>query len=250
MLKILLIEDDLIDQLALTRLIKKNNILCDLHVSDSIIQSRKLIEKHLFDLVICDLNLPDGQAFDLNYLIKKQPFILLSGHIDENINKKAMEYGAIHVLQKGSDLIQLSSVLDFIHQLQNKEASANLIKMTNSSLNSFFNTHRLQVLFNNDQEEIAAILELFINQNPKMIQDAIVSLHEEDFKNLKTIVHRIKSNFLMLGLKDHHQMALEIEGQIDKSSQESVLEKLVSLQSDMQKQYLLIEAALNKLRVN
>lgn len=253
MLRILLIEDDLIDQLALSRLIKKNNVNCDLKILDNVLQANDLLKQNKIDLVICDLNLPDGQAFDLGNLIRQQPFVLLSGHIDEKINQRAFKSGATQVIQKGSDLNHLKSILDLIKQMEGNE----LTSMNESSQiansyksNSAFNINLLKSFFNNDQEEIKTILELFVKQNPKTIQDAFDALESNNLLSLKNIIHRIKSNYLMFGLKDQHRIASEIDELILKEDQEMILEKLNSLRDEMERQYLLINIELNKLLEN
>lgn len=99
-IKILLIEDDEIDQMAFERMIKKQELDYDTTISPSISKAKTLLESDSFDIVIADYNLSDGTAFDILGSIKDVPVIFATGAGNEEIAIKAMRAGAYDYLIK------------------------------------------------------------------------------------------------------------------------------------------------------
>ncbi|MEN6326481.1 MAG: ATP-binding protein, partial [Syntrophomonas sp.] len=94
--RILIIEDDLIDQMALERAIKRDNLSYGYYLAGSITEARKALEKEDFDVVISDLALGDGTLFDIqDFIVKKGiPIIVTTGTGDGGIAVKAIKNGA------------------------------------------------------------------------------------------------------------------------------------------------------------
>jgi len=69
MYKILVIEDNLSDQLMIRTALSNHN----LYTSKSMNESITLFEKHVFDLVLIDMNLPDGTGIELYKKLKEHP---------------------------------------------------------------------------------------------------------------------------------------------------------------------------------
>ena len=102
-IKVLLVEDDLIDQKAFTRLIEEKKISYDYVVAGSVKEAKKLSEKKKFDVIVVDFNLGDGTAFDVFNFIKDTPMIVATGSGNESIAVKAMKLGAYDYLIKDYD---------------------------------------------------------------------------------------------------------------------------------------------------
>jgi DNA-binding NarL/FixJ family response regulator len=211
MLQVLLIEDDIIDQLTLSRLIKKNKLQCKLTTATKIEEASSILKHHNFDLVICDLNLPDGIAFDLGPFIKKQAFVLLSGHIEPEIVVEAKRYGAIEVLQKNSDLKQLTAIQDLIQSMiidtQMQQPFRSTLQVSNKNQ---FNIHKLLQLFDQNSSEVINILELFLEENTDKINELEQAINQEDRDYIHFVAHKLKSNFNLLGLESAQDLVQKI----------------------------------------
>ncbi len=103
MIKILLIEDDQIDQMAFERMVKKQQLNYDYTISGSIQKAKDILIEHTFDIVITDYNLGDGTAFEIFDLLEDTLFILATGAGDEEIAVKALRAGAYDYLVKDKD---------------------------------------------------------------------------------------------------------------------------------------------------
>ncbi len=99
-IKILVIEDDRVDQMAFKRLVKDENLSYDYDIAGSVSEVKKILDSKRFDIVITDYAVGDGTAFDVFDLIKDTPIIIVTGSGDEEIAVKAMKRGAHDYLIK------------------------------------------------------------------------------------------------------------------------------------------------------
>jgi len=98
--KVLLIEDDKIDQDAFTRLVEEENLPYDYKTASSISEGQKVLACEQFDIVISDYNLGDGTGFDVLNFVKDTPVIIVTGTGGEEIAVKAWKAGASDYLIK------------------------------------------------------------------------------------------------------------------------------------------------------
>lgn len=102
-IKLLLVEDDLVDQMAFKRLVKMEKLGYDYQIAGSISEALKILPANEFELVVSDFWLGDGTAFDLCDLQLDLPIIIITGSGDEEIAVKAMKAGAYDYLIKEPD---------------------------------------------------------------------------------------------------------------------------------------------------
>lgn len=98
--KILLIEDDELDQMAFKRFVDNNAIPYDCTVSGSVSQAKQALNTEQFDIIITDHSLGDGTAFDILESAKNTPVIVVTGAGDEETAVKAWKAGAYDYLVK------------------------------------------------------------------------------------------------------------------------------------------------------
>lgn len=102
-IRVLLIEDDKVDQMAFKRFVRDENILYDYAIAGSISEAIKFLEDNKFDIIIADYFLGDGTALDIFELVLNTPIILATGVGDEEIAIKAMKSGAYDYLIKDAE---------------------------------------------------------------------------------------------------------------------------------------------------
>ncbi len=98
--KILIVEDDRLDQMAFKRLVKEENLPYDYIIAGSVAQARQIIGGEKFDLVFVDYLLGDGTAFDILDSIVDTPAVFTTGTGSEELAVKAMKSGASDYLIK------------------------------------------------------------------------------------------------------------------------------------------------------
>ena len=98
--RILLVEDDKIDQMAFVRLVKREDLPYDYEIVGSVSEARKVLAAERFDAVLMDYLLGDGTAFDLFGEARDAPIVMMTGSGDEEIAVQAMKAGAFDYLVK------------------------------------------------------------------------------------------------------------------------------------------------------
>jgi DNA-binding response OmpR family regulator len=113
-LKILIVEDDLIDRKQLERLLSKSTLpLFEIKHTEYLENALELLNTNDFDIAILDLNLPDSSGIDtVAKVSEKHPCVanvVITGLDREGLNIKAIAKGAGDYLVKGKfDTLTLS----------------------------------------------------------------------------------------------------------------------------------------------
>ncbi|MGI0492095.1 PAS domain S-box protein [Alkalinema pantanalense CENA528] len=104
-IKVLLVEDDVIDQLAFTRCVKQTFLPYQYTVATSLAEAQSVLAQDSFDVAILDFHLGDGTALELVEQVQahKLPFIIATGSGDEEIAVRLMQQGAYDYLIKDPD---------------------------------------------------------------------------------------------------------------------------------------------------
>lgn len=101
--RILLVEDDLVDQIAFKRMVKREQLNYDFQIAGSLKEAKELLSTQRYELVITDYQLGDGNAVALFDHLKSTPFIFATGGGDEEIAVKALKAGAFDYLIKDQE---------------------------------------------------------------------------------------------------------------------------------------------------
>jgi PAS domain S-box-containing protein len=98
--KVLLIEDNQIEQRMFQRYVENNNLDYDCLITGSVAEARNALNSQTFDIIISDHDIGDGTAIDILGLAKDTPVIVVTGAGDEETAVKAWKAGAYDYLVK------------------------------------------------------------------------------------------------------------------------------------------------------
>ncbi|MDC8773112.1 sensor histidine kinase [Roseateles albus] len=90
---LLLIEDDLVDEMAFLKAVKEQGLPYRVRVARSVAQARSELAGQAFDIILSDYNLGDGTCFDLIDAFGAQLVLLVAGMGEEQIAVRALELG-------------------------------------------------------------------------------------------------------------------------------------------------------------
>ena len=99
-IRVLLIEDDTVDQMAFKRLVAQSNLPYSFVIAGSLAQAKTILKVEHFDIIVTDYHLGDGTAFEIFNLMQNTPFIFITGGGDEETAVKALQEGAFHYMIK------------------------------------------------------------------------------------------------------------------------------------------------------
>jgi len=171
-LKILLIEDDKIDQKAFEWLIREENLPYDSAIVKSISEARDILDCKQFDVIVSDFSLCDGTAFDILSSVKDTPVILVTGAGNEEIAVKAIKAGACDYLIKDIGRTYLKAIPTMVE---------NAIKHK-----------KLELILDQKQKNLMAIFDavpigmLLVDENliVKRVNDAVRQTVLRDFRQI------------------------------------------------------------------
>ena len=105
-MKILIIEDNAADLVLTETKIKKLWPELEIQAARSMYHTYKIAKQQTFDLILLDLNLPDGHGVrsitEVQKFIDYAPIAVLTGHIDPIIERESLKAGAVKVLSKNA----------------------------------------------------------------------------------------------------------------------------------------------------
>ncbi len=108
--KILLIEDNKLDQMAFKRFVDSNAIPYDYTIVGSVAEGKDILSTSQFDIIIADHSLGDGTALDILKSAGNTPVIVVTGAGDEETAVKTWKAGAYDYLVKDIDQSYLKAI--------------------------------------------------------------------------------------------------------------------------------------------
>jgi len=197
MSKVLIMEDDIVDQMALMRMMKKslNGItikLCE-NVAETIVE----LESQSYCWIISDFNLPDGTLVEILPYIDKSKLICVSGELEYEEINKLKEYGLYKFLLKDQQLNYLEEIRQ---EIVNSQVTPEQIEkiVQNSEIQIEKNLKRN---FDDDSKIKIEILELFLNDIHKIQYPRLITaIQQRDQKTTQFLSHKLKSSFRIFGV--------------------------------------------------
>jgi len=234
MKKILIIEDDLIDQMAIVRMLKQQNWNYQHSIAKSIEEAKTQLAETTFDLVVSDHNLADGTTFDLLEDLKNTPFILITGNEDQaTIKSVESKLGAIACFTKDLDLNYLQKIPEVIQQFFNQKITLSNSQKPKTNLGTTIENQNVSInlknaykIFDGKKQEIKETIELFIFHKPREMESLYNHLNNQDCQAVVKTVHLMKSGFRIFGMKTQVVLAKFIEENAGTSEEGCTCEKV------------------------
>lgn len=108
--KILLIEDNKLDQMVFERFVKNEKLQYDCTIAASVSEAQSILTSKQFDVIICDYSLGDGTALNILEIVKDIPIIVVTGVGDEEVAIQAWKGGAYDYITKDFERNYLKSL--------------------------------------------------------------------------------------------------------------------------------------------
>jgi PAS domain S-box-containing protein len=172
--KILLIEDDKLDQMAFKRLVEKENLPYDYDIAASVSQAKSVLEQNQFDIIIVDYLLGDGTAFDIFDFITDTPAIFATGAGTEELAIKAMKSHAYDYLIKDPERNYLKVLPTVIKNAVNHKENERQLKKYHENL---------EILVRERAEQLATEKEL-LSITLSSMGDAVIAVDADKSINL------------------------------------------------------------------
>ncbi len=120
-LRILLVENNSTDQIAIQRLFQPESLGYDLETAGSLSQAKEYLGASAYDLILLDYNLGDGTGLELFQHITDTPVVFIAGSHTEEVIIEAMKAGAYDFLIKDPYMGYLSLIASTIEKVMKRK---------------------------------------------------------------------------------------------------------------------------------
>jgi CheY-like chemotaxis protein len=225
--KLLVAEDNEINQKIISHLLKKENISVD--IANDGKEAIEFFEKKNYDLLLLDLQMPHMDGFQTAKYIRKilgscVPIIAMTAGAYANEQTRCFEIGINQYLSKPftpEDLfLRLKYLLLNEHDLKRPKPGP-IANKGLYSLNSLRQT--------NEEEQVVEILEMFIENTPQLLKEIKQAIARDDIDNVVRKTAKLKGSLgslqmqSMMKIVDEMEIAVRIE---DIPAIPSIMEKL------------------------
>ena len=206
-LKILMAEDDEINQALARNLFKKNGWNCDI-----VENGAKAIEKMRtfnYDLILLDVEMPQLNGYMTTMKIRNEfaspvsevPIIAITAHVSTVELQKCIDVGMDGYIFKPIKLAELTAKIKSVFNGDGDTAMLDEKKSepTNADQKSLLNLSGLYASCGNNPAIVKNIINLFVTQTPENMVKLENLLLIQDWENLKLLCHKMKSAYSLLG---------------------------------------------------
>ncbi|MDM8533458.1 ATP-binding protein [Clostridiaceae bacterium HSG29] len=201
-IKILLVEDDIINRKFLRRLLEKLGHTVDI-AENGIVAINKVMEKE-FDLILMDIQLPEMDGIEVTKVIKNElgitdiPIIAITAHAREEDEKIILEGGLDDYISKPISIMNLSMIIN--RNIKSKVDNTKSIienaftKTISNNEYKKFDIKKIELLIQNKnreylEKELENLKQFFNNEDDKefrnIIFKSIMSLRRKDYNSIK-----------------------------------------------------------------
>ncbi len=223
--KVLIVEDNPINRKYLSRTLQKWQIACD-EAENGKIALEKL-NHTAYDLLIMDIRMPEMDGYETIGAIRKHPddhirnimAIALTADAMREEREKAYHLGFNYHITKPFKSEDLRAKLVELEAFNTK---APVVTKEDLSIDTYFDQDALKRLYEGDEAYMFEMFQIFSRTTPKELEALQASMDREDWNECKTILHRAKPTFEMVG----HPELTKIAGQFETTyDQEKIISK-------------------------
>ncbi len=255
--KLLLVEDNEVNILYTKKILDKWNCVPD-EARNGLIALQKLKENN-YDLILMDVRMPVMDGFEATKFIRNNlkppksavPIIALTANAIKGDDEKCLDAGMDDYISKPfqPDILK-EKLLKFLGIKQEPEASDNTSDEYIEQINNITDLTYLKEMSDNDQPFITGMIDTFINQTPKDLENIWFHFSNKEFDDVANLVHKIKPSITFMGIHSLKDMIPVIEENA-KNKQEIVLkDQLTKLEEICKLAILELKEELENLKEN
>jgi PAS domain S-box-containing protein len=233
-IKILVVEDMVLNQLLMKTLLDDFGFECDITANGKI-AIEKLKQKS-YNIILMDLQMPEMNGFEAteyirNIMHSNTPIIALTADVTTVDLAKCRAVGMNDYIAKPLDerllYSKIISLVKSASKLNIEEENEEIIKMKCVDLKY------LKHLTKSNPKLMSEMISLYLEQTPPLIYSMKQSLQIKDWSLLHASVHKMIPSFSIMGISaDFEQMAKKIQEYASKKEQtDNILEMVLKLEN-------------------
>lgn len=206
-IKILLVEDNELNQLLTVKLFKKWNKEIDIAENGAIAIEK--INSNTYDIILMDIQMPEMDGNEVTKYIREAmaapksqvAIIAMTAHATVDEEKRCIANGMNDYLSKPFDF---NVLLEKLYRNINLDAEVSIVKSATKPLitsECLVNFDYLIDFSENDAYFIKEVIELFLEDAPGTLVEITEAANNENNDNLKKAVHKFKSSVSIFGIQ-------------------------------------------------
>jgi len=253
---ILVVEDNDMNQKLITKILDIWECNFDLAINGK--EAIEFTMHTKYDLILMDIHMPemDGVVATKSIRNSKEnqnqqvPIIAMTAAALLDEKNRAINAGMNDYLTKpfSPDLLldKIGEVMGFAKEIEVEEPTMNAVIPANQPTISL---NYLYEFSNGDRLFVKDMVATFIKESPKTLADLQSAFNRKNWEVVYQSAHRLKPNFMMLGMKDQQNTAAEIEKIIKQANYDSEdLQLLINqLESAAQQAYPILREKLQEI---
>lgn len=226
-LRILLAEDNVMNQKLVLMILKKYPVVVDL--AETGVEVIKALKANEYDVVLMDIQMPEMDGIEATKIIRKEfgeakrniPIIAMTAHAFQEELDKCIKVGMnAHVIKPIDTENFINTVNNCLHQKDNP---------------AIIDFSYLEKIFDNDKAMIGEVIQTFEWEIPEILGELQEGIDGQNWEQASKMAHKAKASFKMFGMHECVTRLVQIE--VDAKSQlydniqlnkDSVLSKFTS----------------------
>lgn len=251
-IKLLVVEDNPMNQKLIIKTLELWNCPFEIATNGYIALEKSMQEK--FDIILMDIHMPDMDGYKTTREIRantknpnqKTTIIALTAAALLNEKNKALECGMDDFLTKPFSLKQLKIHLGKWLNIATENAPSNSSATLSQNETVHLDFTYLLDSCHGDHGFVKEMIEIFLHEIPLAMKQMESDLNNKNWQAVGEIAHRIKTNYMMIGLNIQNKNALEIEKSIKRNDfeEKEIQSKILRLKNDSNLAYPLLEKEL------
>ena len=228
-LKVLVAEDNKMNQFYIRQLL--SNLKVEVDIAENGKEAVEIFERDAssYDLILMDMHMPVMNGIEAISKIrktnkdklKKVPIVACSADVFPEARKSAIKAGIDFYLTKPVSEDALKEVLFWLKSdeaFEPKLAKDQFIATNKEESvdERSVDINLLRETFDNDEEFISSLLEVFIQTTPEDYKSMRTCIDREYYARASSMAHKMKSSFMNLGMTVHGHHLQQIESNIIK----------------------------------
>ncbi len=210
-LKVLLVEDNDINRLYASTILRKWNCICDEAENGEI--ALELLRKNAYDLILMDVHMPVMDGLEATRIIRKSfplpkkniPIIAFTANAIKGEKENYIDIGM-------NDYISKPFIPDELHSLISKYYLATNVNTDIPEFKPpFSDLSYLKSISDGNEAFIQEITEAFINQTPSLMADMQEAIDKKEWVTTGDLAHKLKPNLTLLGINQVIELTQSIE---------------------------------------
>ncbi len=197
--RVLIAEDNKLNMIVAKRTLE--NWGCKVDCAFNGVEAFEKADSGSYDAIFMDLQMPVMDGLDSTKKIRSTlpintPIIALTAYSNEDVRKECLLAGMNEVVKKPFRKSELKTVL------QNITEGVYQTSVNIQGENSFLENPYLQEITLHDPELLNTLIDVYIDEIPKTLNDIESALQTKDKERVKTCMHKLKPNIETFGTDD------------------------------------------------